>query len=429
MKISYITKNDRPRLLLIYAGWSVGPDFFAGICCPGYDIAVAHDFSTLEAADLPNYDEVVLLAWSLGVHAAELTAGHLPLTLTVAVNGTPSPVSDTEGIPVAIFNATAAGLSEQSLAKFRRRMGAPELPRGDRSIESLRDELERFPRIGVDFRWDRAVISSDDRIFPPANQARAWQGRADIVSVAGSHTPDFQAIVSRFVIDKSLMASRFARGHKTYDNAADIQHRIADHLFSLWQKHGPVSGDVLEFGVGTGYFTDLYRHKAKSLTLWDITPADASVLQADAEVEIRRMNATFDAVVSASTIQWFNSPAAFLQRCVRVVRAGGTVVLSTFGPLTFSELTEAGAVPLPYLDQESLRRIFPDGFSILELHSGLIAKEFNDPIQVLDHLRETGVNARSASCPVRELLRRYPRTADGRCSLTYQPIYMILRKQ
>lgn len=415
--------------MLIYSGWSVTPDFFYNIVCPGYDIAVAHDYSTLQTVELPGYDEVVLIAWSLGVHAAELTAGCLPLTLTVAVNGTPEPVSDTKGIPVAIFESTAAGLSEQTLAKFRRRMGAPTTSRGERTIESLKAELDGFPRECVDFRWDRAVISSDDRIFPAANQRASWSGRAEIAEIHGSHTPDFQEIIYRFVIDKSLMTSRFARGHKTYDNAADMQHRIADHLFSLWQKHGPVQGDILEIGVGTGYFTGLYRQKVNSLTLWDVAPASEAVVCADAEVEIRHVNAEFDAIVSASTIQWFNSPAAFILQCLRVVKPGGLVVISTFGPQTFSELTEAGAVPLPYLPEESLRRIVPDGFSILELHSGIIKKMFREPIDVLDHMRKAGVNARSASCSIRELLRRYPRTTDGHCSLTYQPIYMILRKQ
>lgn len=431
MKLSYIVNNNSTRLLLIFAGWSTGPEAFEGLRCPGYDIAVASDYSDFTLPPIAGYGEVVLMAWSLGVHAAELAATALPQTLTIAVNGTPTPVSDTEGIPEAIFSATANNLTEQSLAKFRKRMGAAHLPRGSRSISELRQELSEFPRVRVPFRWDRAVISADDRIFPPANQERAWSGRAEIARIDGPHCPDFQQIVDRFVIDKSLVGSRFAKGRQTYEDAADVQHRIADHLMSLWQKHGLTARSVLEIGVGNGYFTSLYspRLKGADITLWDIAPCSDTIIRADAEADLRTMHSTVDAIASASTMQWFNSAAAFLLNCSRVLNPGGLAVLSTFGPQTFKELTAAGVIPLPYLSEESLRRIVPDGMELLELHSGLITKVFADPMAVLRHLKATGVNARPCSNPVRTIADTYPRRPDGRCDLTYQPIYLILRKK
>ncbi|MDE6512675.1 MAG: DUF452 family protein, partial [Muribaculaceae bacterium] len=206
MKLCFLNKENSPRLLLIYAGWSTDESAFASVRCPGYDIAVVSDYSELEPLRIAGYGEVVLLAWSLGVHAAEFTAGGLPLTLTIAVCGTPAPVSDTLGIPEAIWNATAESLSEASLKKFRRRMGAPDLPRGERSIESLQRELLNFPTEPVPFRWDRAVIAADDRIFPPENQRRAWQGRAEVTEIYGTHFPDFNHIFDRFITNKSLVS-------------------------------------------------------------------------------------------------------------------------------------------------------------------------------------------------------------------------------
>lgn len=421
--------------MLIYAGWSTDASAFASITCPGYDIAVAWDYSDLSSPVAPNgYAEVVLMAWSLGVHAAELTAGQLPLTLTVAINGTPTPANDDTGIPEAIYRATAERLSEQSLAKFRRRMGSPLLPRGNRTIESLRNELmSMMEATASPFRWDRAVISSDDMIFPAANQQAAWEGRAEITRIEGTHTPDFQNLIDRFVINKQLVGSRFAKGRRTYNDAADVQHRIAEHLFALWQKHGVAKArSVLEIGVGNGYFTNLYApalHKNAELILWDIAPAAEGIVQADAESALPRFNATVDAVASASTMQWFNSAGAFLKQCARIVCRGGMVVLSTFGPETFAELTEAGVMPLPYLSETALRRIAEPDFEILELHGGLIKKLFASPIDVLNHLKATGVNARPTSRPLKSILNGYPRRADGQCSLTYQPIYLILKRK
>lgn len=434
MKLTYLHRSDSPQLLLIFAGWSTAPSAFDGIRCPGYDIAVAWDYSDLSVHPaIEGYEEVVVMAWSLGVHAAEISLADssLPVTLTIAVNGTPTPVSDSQGIPEAIFSATATRLNEQNLTKFRRRMGAASLPRGERSIESLRNELLSFPRKAVDFRWDRAVIANGDLIFPPANQLNAWQSRTEITHIAGPHFPDFQRIIDSFIINKPLVGERFGCHRSSYEEEADVQQRIADHLFQLWQKHDMKCRNVLEIGAGGGYFTSLYSPKLKGadITLWDLAPCSPEVIAADAEKALPRFAGPVDAIVSASTMQWFNSVPAFLQQVHRALSPGGLTVLSTFGPKTFGELTAAGVIPLPYLSEESLRRIIPDGLEILELHSGLITKVFKTPLDALRHLQATGVNARPVSRPLREVIAAYPCRPDGRYALTFQPIYLILRKK
>jgi len=437
MKTVYIQNIGSDSLLLIYAGWSTDEEAFSNIKCNGYDIAVVSDYTTLSTPTLRRqYKEVVILAWSLGVKAAEITASNLPLTLTIAVNGTPYPVNNDMGIPEGIFHSTAEKLSESNLMKFRRRMGAATISRGSRTIASLKSELENFPvNTTSDFRWDRAVIARKDLIFPPQNQLNAWKDKTEITIIDGMHMPDFQSIVNHFVIDKRLVEVRFDRGRKTYCNEADIQYRAARHLFDLCQKHGLKGEQILEIGVGNGLLTNLYAPKLHDtrITLWDIAPTENKhgiVEQKDAEQELPAVASdSFDAIVSASTMQWFNSPAAFLRQCARILKSGGMVAISTFGPATFHELTEAGVIPLPYLSAESLHRIIPEEFEILELHSGLITKTFDNPQCVLHHLKATGVNARPTTCGVREIMRRYPKQMDGRAALTYEPIYIILRKQ
>lgn len=444
VRVDYIYNNsENRRLLLVFNGWSVPvpPAVDTPQVVADYDIAVVSGYDSFVLPQLPReYDEVVLLAWSLGVHAAEIALKQtsLPLTLTVAVNGTPFPVDDSRGIPEAVFRATAEQLTEQSLARFRRRMGAPAMERGPRPLEELRRELIEFPTEPVEFRWDRAVISKADRIFPPENQRRAWEGKAEIFETEGTHMADFRDIVERFIINKRHVGSRFARGSSTYADEASVQARIADHLWQLWQKHrhGATGGTVLEFGVGAGTLTALYAPEVRpdELILWDIAPGSnkfAPVLSADAEAEISRLvDCSVDAVVSASTMQWFNSQPRFLEQVARVLRPGGLAVLSTFGPATFEELTACGVTPLPYLPEESLRRAaLRSGLEILELHGGVTRKIFATPMDALRHLRATGVNGRPSPVGVREIERRWPRRADGRVSLTFAPIYLILKKQ
>lgn len=444
MKLEYITHQEsHRRLLLIFAGWSTDASAFVPLKADGYDIAVLSDYTSLQMpAVSSHYAEVVVMAWSLGVWAASvvLPKSSLPVSLALAVNGTPWPVSDTRGIPEAIFRATADSLSELTFSKFRRRMGGASLPRGNRSIASLAQELKMIDGSELDsggFIWDRAVISNSDSIFPPAAQLAAWSGgRTAITESEGRHTPQsWQALVDSFVIDKTLVKKRFTRGMATYSEEASVQQRIASHLWSLWQKHGFIPDSIIEVGAGDGTFTHLYREKYKSarLTLWDMVEVswpDAEAIVCDGETEIMgAAQGTVDVIASASTVQWFNSPARFVLRAAEALRPGGLLVLSTFGPETFSQLTRAGVVPLPYLSVDQWRASVPDSMEILELHDSVMTRMFATPVDVIRHLRATGVNARRASVPLTRIMRDYPLAADGRAPLTYQPIYMILRKK
>lgn len=124
-------------------------------------------------------------------------------------------------------------------------------------------------------------------------------------------------------------------------------------------------------------------------------------------------------------MQWFNSPRRFAERVRRALRPGGTAILSTFGPDNFAELK--GLAPRRrYLSADRWRSILPDAVTEEE-HIELL---FETPADVLRHIKLTGVNAirQGSHTEALRLLRNYPRRSDGRCSLTYHPIFIILQK-
>ena len=125
MKIEYISHNPGCRsLILVYAGWSTSPSLYQDIEITGWDVAVVYDYSDLsvDLSFLEGYNTVWLFAWSLGVRMAAASLPPEKITAAFAINGTLSPVSDTEGIPPKIYNATADNLDERNLKKFQRRM-------------------------------------------------------------------------------------------------------------------------------------------------------------------------------------------------------------------------------------------------------------------------------------------------------------------
>ena len=127
MKQHFIIKNNSKRLLLFFAGWGMDETPFLQIRPTDTDWMVCYDYRSLEFDTdlLQKYSEIRLIAWSMGVWvASQLMKQHpsLPISHSIAINGTPYPIHETKGIEPAIFEGTLQGLNEQTLQKFQRRM-------------------------------------------------------------------------------------------------------------------------------------------------------------------------------------------------------------------------------------------------------------------------------------------------------------------
>lgn len=190
-------------LVLFFSGWSAPAELFARLeADAGTDVMICHDYRDMTFdGDLSHYKEVHLIAWSMGVRMAELALGGKQTFATAtAVNGTPCPIDDAYGIPKSIFLGTLEGLTAESLTRFNRRMcGSREVlaqysAAAARPFEEVRDELRAiYDRCMLpsdkSIRWTRAVVGSDDRIFPAANQRAFWDGRCEVSTISAPHYP------------------------------------------------------------------------------------------------------------------------------------------------------------------------------------------------------------------------------------------------
>ena len=459
MKLDFTVKQNNRKLILIFAGWGMSPAPFSNIRLAGHDIAVIWDYcdTALDIKALSGYTDIYLFAWSFGVYMASqvLASTGLTPTVKVAVNGTLRPIDDTEGIPSQIFRGTLENLSERNLDKFYRRMcknaesfASFSANRPDRDIEGLKEELiaienayshdDSGSHAAAD--WDRAVIAGNDRIFPPDNQRRAWRTlqRTRIIE-DGAHLPDWQTLIEQEIIDKSLVAQKFARSAATYDDNADVQRHIAEKLWLLWQKASPAPPlSILEAGYGTGMLTRLYMSKwhPYRVSLWDLAPVEielpeaGEIIAGDAEELIRLIpEAYYEAIATASAMQWFDSPERWLHNAAQALTAGGIIAVSTFGPDNMHEIAKITGMPLRYYSVEELASMTPAGCRIISVEEEHITKEFDSPREVMHHLKLTGVNAmRNTPTDIRRLISGYPMTG-GKACLTYHPIYLIIQKE
>lgn len=194
MKTRFISQADNSTLLLYFTGWGNTDEVVRHLSLPdGWDYFSAYDYRRLDPQELPDfkaYEQVYLVAWSMGVWAADHLSPHLPkITKSLAINGTPLPMHNRYGIPDLIFKGTLEGLDDENRARFNRRMcGGKQLLAvfnsfAARSTEDLREELlgvyhqvndlpdDTPPRL----KWSEAMISEKDLIVPSQNQLAYWQ--------------------------------------------------------------------------------------------------------------------------------------------------------------------------------------------------------------------------------------------------------------
>ena len=442
---------------------------FAQLKKDGFDILALYDYTGFENGDtnrreldsLANmaaaYSEIVVVAWSFGVRiAAEFlrrSISTLPVTGAIAVNGTTVHIHSSCGIPESIFNGTLQNLSPANVRKFNRRMFASAADFAtytahatQRSFESLLAELRTFAKLPpVPHRnlFSMAIIGSADAIFPPANQLEGWRGATVEMMEGTPHFCNLQQIIDNFIVDKARVADRFSRAAATYAANATPQQAVAA---KLWEISGePVLNaltlsshpSLIEIGSGSGTLTRLYfphLPAGTSCEMWDIAArpvsfSGAGFRQCDAETEIRSLPpASCDCIISASTIQWFNSPAGFIGRLATVLAPGGVAAIALYGPLTYREISSLTGRGLHYLPLQRLTEAAEAaGLKVLHASENTFETPFPDAAAMLRHIKLTGVNGNSSSTRMAmKVMRTY--ASGNPATLTYNPIYLVLKQ-
>lgn len=200
MKQQFIIKNNRKHLLLFFAGWGMDEKPFLHIRPTDKDWMICYDYRSLDfdKSLLHHYTDITVIAWSMGVWAASQVMKRypdLPVSQSIAINGTLYPIHENKGISPSIFESTLQGLNGETLQKFRRRMCGSTADYEDflhtapqRPVEELKEELAALQQQYLssppsDFAWQKAVIGKSDRIFLPDNQWLAWRKKAESIEL------------------------------------------------------------------------------------------------------------------------------------------------------------------------------------------------------------------------------------------------------
>lgn len=449
MKTQFLLQKANNRnLVLIFAGWSTGPELFKPLeetIPEGWDLLVAYDYSdfTFPNEILDRYYTVYLFAWSLGIAASARSLAPEKITRAFAINGTLEPVSDNYGIPPAIFNGTADRLDTRNLAKFRQRMFASgdefrsksHLFSQEDDIESLRKQLYLFsqPLQTVGLPWKRVFIGRDDRIFPPVNQKRFWetQEATEIIELEKPHYIDMAQIMPFLVNDIRNVGESFQAALPSYDSHAIAQKEIASKLdWYIRQHHTGKISDVIEIGAGSGMLTREYARslspdKITFIELYDVEPynlaPDERYIVTDAEEWFEEEGEPADAIFSSCAIQWFTNPEKFFRNAAKRLRKDGILAIATFLPDNLPELNEMNPNRLVYPSREELELWLGRYFDNVWLYEQPVKVEFESTREALMNLRKTGASPRRKGDKAQSR-----KSADLTIrSLTFKPVYII----
>ena len=160
-----------------------------------------------------------------------------------------------------------------------------------------------------------------------------------------------------FLIDGRRVRRSFGRAAHGYDSAAILQARVRAELLERLDVVRLEPAAVLDLGAGTGHASLALkrRYRGSQVVALDLSPgmlAEAGRRQtllrrfrrvcADAAALPLR-DSSVDLVFSNLMLHWCNEPDAVFRECRRVLKPGGLLTFTTFGPDTLVELRRAWA--------------------------------------------------------------------------------------
>ncbi len=158
-----------------------------------------------------------------------------------------------------------------------------------------------------------------------------------------------------FGLDRRAVAQAFDRASSSYDAAAALQERVRNELLARLDELKVAPQSILDLGAGTGHATRALKRRfpAAQVVAVDIAPGmlERARQQSRWLRRFERVRAdayalpfatgAFDFVFSSLMLQWCDDLDAVFAEISRVLKPGGLLLFSTFGPGTLAELRDS----------------------------------------------------------------------------------------
>ena len=265
--------------------------------------------------------------------------------------------------------------------------------------------------------------------------------------------------MDEFLIDKKQVRRAFNRAAIHYDAAAVLQREVCSRMLERLDYIRQKPACVLDAGSGTGCGTRqlAQRYPAAQVVALDIALCMLSVAREQsgwwrklftsgkqthvcADIEALPLAAnSMDMVWSNLTMQWCNDLPATFRGLHRVLKVGGLLMFSTFGPDTLKELrsvfhgVDGHTHVNRFIDMHDIGDMLAhSGFAEPVMDMEIITLTYDDIKTVMQDLRSIGAHNATAGRArgmmgkaawqlVMENYERYRR--DGKLPATFEIIY------
>lgn len=153
---------------------------------------------------------------------------------------------------------------------------------------------------------------------------------------------------------KTDIARSFSDAATTYNEHAFLQNSIAKRLIEQLTFIEQAPRYILDLGCGTGSGSKALATLYPNATIFGVDIAEGMLIQArhlaskmtacQADMEqLPFQKNSFDLIFSNCTFQWSQAPTELLQSILNVLKPGGKLFFTTFGPSTLKEIRQAFA--------------------------------------------------------------------------------------
>ena len=252
------------------------------------------------------------------------------------------------------------------------------------------------------------------------------------------------------VTDKYKIGERFWKNKETYKQQASVQKILCECFASILFSYDFKVNSILEIGCGTGFLTEeILKHLKPEVYIandiskqmeeeisWIAKAYNYSHLHfISGDAETIEFPQKTDCIISTSTIQWFYNLPEFFTKVYNNLHDSGIFACSTFGPQNFIEIRETLDKGLEYKTAEEIRAYLEPNFTIIDCIEWTEVLEFANPMEVIKHMKQTGVSGFGGRYFGKERLQKFVIDYDAKYStnkavtLTYNPIMFFAKKK
>lgn len=236
-------------------------------------------------------------------------------------------------------------------------------------------------------------------------------------------------------LDPKTIKKHFQKSIDKYSENAIVQKLMAQKLAGALRENR--YENILEIGSGAGLLTaELANFDYKSFCANDLV--DKSELYVKKYIpqakffggDFRRikLGQKFDLITSNAVFQWFEDLDKVLTTCSKLLNKNGILAFSTFTPDNFTEFKTVSGLSLNYKSEQELINNLSTMFEIVSVEKFEYKIKFDNPLQILAHMKNTGVNSLSKNKwgikEVKSFCDKYKEMVPD-LSLTYSPIIIV----